>query len=222
VWIDSLCILQDDHADWVAESALMNQYYKNAVLTIAADVAGGDHEGFLASERRLSTFDPDLDHSQENQDHLHIRPITSCPDFSLDTPLSKRAWTLQEDILSSRTLHYTEEQLVWECQACKYTEGDVSEQGIWGNSGITAMKKFFFAAGPGSDAQRALCTFDPFDVTNRWYSLVESFMRRKINFEHDALPAISAIAREIQKLSAYTYVAGIWIEDQRMQNPSLS
>jgi hypothetical protein len=40
-------------------------------------------------------------------------------------------------------------------------------------------------------------------------------MRRKITFENDALPAISAIAREIQKLSGHTYVGGIWIEDLR-------
>jgi hypothetical protein len=117
--------------------------------------------------------------------------------------------------LSSRTLYYTKEQLVWECQACKYTEGDVSERGILGDCGIVATKRFFFAPGPGEDAQRRLCTFDPFDVMRRWYSLVESFMRRKITFENDALPAISAIAREIQKLSGHTYVAGIWIEDLR-------
>jgi hypothetical protein len=216
LWIDSLCILQDNHSDWVAESALMTQYYKNAVLTIAADVAGGDREGFLTSERRLSTFDPDLNHPQENQDHLYIRPVAFCPDFSLDTPLSKRAWTLQEDILSLRTLHYTEEQLVWECQACKYTEGDTSERGILGNYGIFTLKRFFFTPGHEvEDAQRKLCTFDPFDVTSRWYRLVESFMWRKMTFENDALPAISAIAREIQKLSGHTYVAGIWIEDLR-------
>jgi hypothetical protein len=200
LWIDSLC---------------MHQYYKNAVLTIAADVARGDHEGFLASEREPSSFDPDLNHPQENLDHLHIRPITFCPDFSDDTPLSKRAWTLQEDILSSRTLHYTKEQLVWECQACKYTEGDISERGIRGNYDNAAMKRFFFTPGRGEDPHRALCAFDPFDVMHRWYSLVESFMRREITFGNDALPAISAIAREIRKLSGHTYVAGIWIEDLR-------
>lgn len=197
----------------------MHKYYKNAVLTIAADVARGDYEGFLASERRLSTVNPDLDHPQENQDHLHIRRIPFYPDFSLDTPLSKRAWTLQEDILSSRTLHfYAKDQLVWECQACKYTEGDVSKRGILGNHSTAAMKRFFFAPGLGEDTQKPLWwvdLFDPFDVMNRWYSLVESFMRRTITFENDALPAISALAREIQKLSGHTYEAGIWIEDLR-------
>jgi hypothetical protein len=215
LWIDLLCIIQDDHADWVAESAPMHQYYKNAVVTIAADVARGDYEGFLASERETGSFDPDLDHPQENLDHLHIRPMTFCPDFKADTLLSKRAWTLQEYILSSRTLHYTKEQLVWECQACKYTEGNISEREVLDGYDNAARKRFFFVPRHGEDSQRALYAFDPFGVMHRWYSLVESFMRREITFENDALPAISAIAREIRKLSGHTYVAGIWIEDLR-------
>ena len=36
VWIDSLCIIQDDPEDWGREAGLMHQVYKNAKLTIAA------------------------------------------------------------------------------------------------------------------------------------------------------------------------------------------
>jgi hypothetical protein len=31
LWIDSLCILQDVHEDWVAEGHRMNEYYQNSV-----------------------------------------------------------------------------------------------------------------------------------------------------------------------------------------------
>jgi hypothetical protein len=33
-----------------------------------------------------------------------------------DEPLSQRAWTLQERLLSSRTLHYGAQKMYWECQ----------------------------------------------------------------------------------------------------------
>ena len=46
IWIDSLCIVQDDHDDWVHESARMCDVYGNAHLTIAADRARNCSEGF--------------------------------------------------------------------------------------------------------------------------------------------------------------------------------
>lgn len=36
VWIDSLCIVQDDANDWAKESAKMADYYQHAWLTVAA------------------------------------------------------------------------------------------------------------------------------------------------------------------------------------------
>lgn len=54
IWIDSLCIKQDDGADWAAEAATMCDVYQNAILTIAATQAedGGvgcfkDRDGLL-------------------------------------------------------------------------------------------------------------------------------------------------------------------------------
>jgi hypothetical protein len=53
LWIDSLCIIQDSHSDWVIESAKMQAYYQQAVVTLAADRAVGDHEGFLQDHLSL-------------------------------------------------------------------------------------------------------------------------------------------------------------------------
>lgn len=39
LWIDVLCIIQDSRDDWLVESAKMDQVYKNAVVTIAAEAA---------------------------------------------------------------------------------------------------------------------------------------------------------------------------------------
>ena len=126
MWIHSLCILQDNHADWVTESALMQDYHKNTISTMAADAAAGDDKGFLGFHRQLGTFDPGANRPQEYHHHLHIRKPIRCPLFTDDMCLSKRCWTLQEDILSLRI--YTREQLVWECQASKYIEGDTANQ----------------------------------------------------------------------------------------------
>src|SRR5207248_2982479 len=39
LWIDSLCIIQDDRDDWAKESPKMGLIYTNAILTIAASAA---------------------------------------------------------------------------------------------------------------------------------------------------------------------------------------
>ena len=35
LWIDSLCIVQDDPADWEAEAARMKDFYAEILFTIA-------------------------------------------------------------------------------------------------------------------------------------------------------------------------------------------
>jgi hypothetical protein len=47
IWIDSLCIIQDDAEDWVRESARMAEVYQNAALTISADGAADGSQGLF-------------------------------------------------------------------------------------------------------------------------------------------------------------------------------
>lgn len=48
LWIDSLCIIQDDPEDWATESLLMDQVY-NALLNIAATAASDSRGGLFHS-----------------------------------------------------------------------------------------------------------------------------------------------------------------------------
>ena len=50
LWIDSLCIIQDSHEDWIRESETMQNVYANCVLTVAASWGGTVVQGFLWKE----------------------------------------------------------------------------------------------------------------------------------------------------------------------------
>ncbi|KAF9765901.1 hypothetical protein IL306_001747 [Fusarium sp. DS 682] len=50
LWIDSLCILQDDQQDWAREAALMHKVYTNAECNLAAE-ASQDSSGGLFFKR---------------------------------------------------------------------------------------------------------------------------------------------------------------------------
>jgi len=48
LWVDALCIIQDDAVDKVSQLKYMGSNYKNATLTIAAASADTVHDGFLS------------------------------------------------------------------------------------------------------------------------------------------------------------------------------
>lgn len=131
LWIDSLCIVQDSHEDWVREAASKHLYYKRSAFTIAVDSARGDWEGFLHLKR---TNDPPLAIFPVAglTDYRYPGPPTTIllsaaantldnillrrPRMQINDLLSTRGWTLQETILSPRTIHHSTAELKWECQ----------------------------------------------------------------------------------------------------------
>ncbi|PVH68832.1 HET-domain-containing protein, partial [Cadophora sp. DSE1049] len=104
LWIDSLCILQDDVHDWERESGHMAAVYEGSWLTIAAT---------FAPSPRQTLFDPRLAHVR----FRNIRGVKPSLIPRWDVPLMTRAWAFQERLLSPRILHFHAEELVWECRA---------------------------------------------------------------------------------------------------------
>lgn len=51
LWLDSLCIIQDDTNDWMKEAARIDRVYEGAYLTIVATSSASTREGFLYREK---------------------------------------------------------------------------------------------------------------------------------------------------------------------------
>ena len=49
LWIDALCIVQNDLKEWHTESSHMGDIFKNAYCTLFAHSSRGNNEGFLRS-----------------------------------------------------------------------------------------------------------------------------------------------------------------------------
>lgn len=109
LWIDSLCIIQDDNEDWERESSRMASIYQNAHVTIAATAAENSQEGFLYP--RIPALSVRFFHasriseSDSNENILYfgiayVRLNTSEQVSIKYAPLNQRAWVLQEDWLS--------------------------------------------------------------------------------------------------------------------------
>ncbi|KAF2191802.1 HET-domain-containing protein, partial [Zopfia rhizophila CBS 207.26] len=121
IWIDSLCIIQNDAEDWARESARMAEVYQNAALTISADGAADGSKGLfqttkipLFEEISIPFQNPTgsgLIYARETTletsgDHVHVI------DHKKNDPLRHRGWALQEWLLSSRIAHFTTGELL--------------------------------------------------------------------------------------------------------------
>ncbi|RDW62255.1 hypothetical protein BP6252_11688 [Coleophoma cylindrospora] len=115
LWIDSLCILQDDPDDWVTESKKMEAVFQNAYCVIAATSAEDSTKGFLNQPKEKGLQYVMVPESSQGK----VCICTSVDDdFDSDVikgVLNTRAWVLQERALSRRMIHFTNRQMYWEC-----------------------------------------------------------------------------------------------------------
>ncbi len=205
IWIDSLCIIQDSRSDWEKECQHMGSYYKNSFITLSALDSSNSEAGFLHPRKNLAVRLAYTD--------TWIRPSGRMPNTIFrGSYLNKRGWTLQERLLSTRILHFSQDEVLWECQTCSASESSWTEH----NEPVDISS---LVSSEGQDFKRAALHLgpDPYSLTNgmfaAWYRIVKQFSRRSLTFESDRLPAISGIARLLGQRTGFTYLVGLWKED---------
>jgi hypothetical protein len=113
IWIDSMCIVQDDPEDVNKEIAKMLQIYENSLLTISAACASSCNESFLEIlDYRGGYLPVRVDEDVTGSILLSKMELTSWT-FQ---PINNRAWTLQESLLTPRLLIFTGINMFWQCQ----------------------------------------------------------------------------------------------------------
>ena len=220
LWIDSLCIIQDDADDWAREAARMASVYRNAHLVLNASNSEADSLGFLRPRDRPDTVRLPPSSQQEKQPlYLRLLPPTesrwSAPagqDNLTGEPISSRAWCLQERSLPVRALQYASHQIFWECERMRASEdGDAVPQAGGGPLNrlcrTAGSATSVFARGsdrePGGDRERGASWAD-------WYAMVEDYTARGITKHTDRLPALSGLAQVVAKETGSAYLAGLW------------
>jgi hypothetical protein len=123
LWIDSLCIVQDDEEDKARELGRMHLIYSMTICLIAASAAQDGQAGCFIPRTGTSANKPISEvkinlKNKKQQLAVSIYPyLSDFYDAVNNGPLATRAWTFQERQLSKRNIHFTERRLVWECRS---------------------------------------------------------------------------------------------------------
>jgi hypothetical protein len=206
VWIDCLCIVQDDDQDKASEISRMPEIYKYSYITLSASSAATCYDGFLQDRDLKSKLQPfALRCRNECQGEGHIILAAEYRPIDHPDPVNARAWTFQERLLSHRLLDFSTTQIRWRCQTSKKHHGGCHLN--------------FPDHYPGSNFinDAAMSSYDAEKWDGIWETLVSEYSQRSLSFEQDKLLAFSAIAQEMSKSRKDRYLAGLW-EDDLPQN----
>ncbi|KAL5323084.1 hypothetical protein ACEPPN_007612 [Leptodophora sp. 'Broadleaf-Isolate-01'] len=240
IWIDALCILQDSHGDWEYHASKMAQVFADAQLTISAsrsaDGAGGcfssraqDSWTLHSTGRQIWNPMLWLPYHREGRDREGcVKKFTAKlkiphglhQNRQPKEPLLKRAWVFQEQILSSRNIHFASGELYFECKSfvtCEctgWTERSFSHQWEtrWRKSHAVLQGKHNLTLPESALRKRRRDLPKPNPIPRKaaefeaYRALIESYTCLEITNPHDRLPALSGITSGRKDV----YLAGLW------------
>ncbi|CAG7557781.1 unnamed protein product [Fusarium equiseti] len=209
LWIDSLCIVQDDGgADFRKEAPLMTNIYADAFLTVTICWDTGERSVFhgcrprsIPRPGRVASWQND---NADTNDHVisHVdrfvlvqehdpTDFNTCVNYA---DINRRAWVVQERLLSRRILYLGNDQLYWECDG--FVANEVSPLGIYHYQKRYSLQNH-------TDRFRDI----------RWGLTLEKYTSCDLTYEEDRLVAIAGLAKEISASTGEAFFAGIWLEN---------
>ncbi|CAN9416090.1 unnamed protein product [Alternaria alternata] len=235
IWVDSMCIVQDDKKDKETEINLMTKVYAHATLTVVNKRSDRVTEGFL-HPRTLSSGTSSIQYRATDGQTQHL--TLSFDDASYRgecLAINTRGWTLQEYLLSRRRLVIGTWSTEWHCRrkgeihkdgSAPYHRREISasipldDEG-YGLAGYGPLNNkeaesvyrssfidaaMFFSVNPGYRSGQ----LDEELVRTSWYAIVESYSLRSVTESEDRVLALSGIAERFASLIPGRYIAGLW------------
>lgn len=194
VWIDCFCIIQDRIEDWELEAANMGSIYETAFLTVAATPTQENCGMFSTLPEEFEEFQV----TEVMGEPVYIRRQLPHPlnihwlQEYRRSPLLKRGWVFQERLLSNRFIHFTGNEIIWECRECTWCECH-----LWNIKWADMLEA----------NTRAI-------RKQHWNSIIAQYLVTDLSFEEDKLPALAGIARRYAELcGGWTYLSGLWKEE---------
>ncbi|KAH8657377.1 heterokaryon incompatibility protein-domain-containing protein [Ilyonectria robusta] len=219
IWIDALCIVQDDDYERNHQLDRMVEFYKQADVLVSAASASHCDEGFLklrdADKCYGSIYELPFELSLGDQNKkgsvfLCEKSLDSASD---EEPVHMRIWTWQEHLVSTRVLSFGSRQVRWKCLRSNAVDGGDPSFEI---GSPEHMSDQAFSGSPDS--------FESNEQINwrfqAWLKIVEEYSFRKYTRASDRLLAFSESISRLAPLVGWPKsecYAGIWKTDAARQ-----
>jgi hypothetical protein len=198
VWIDALCVMQDDQDKLVQHMNAMDAIYSSAILTIVSDAASAD-TGIPGISVPRGPPQAILKHGSKS--YISAKR-TFGQALTSDSFWESRAWCLQEKLFSPRLLVFTGHQAFYHCAATTWFEDTIMEPRE--QDRITAISiaewsgPLFKHSKGGPPPEHTAYEAHRKLFEHNFLPLLEIYTRRQLSFESDAIRAFSGILSSME------------------------
>jgi hypothetical protein len=208
MWVDRLCILQDDDNDKSKQIPFMDCIYSRAVATIVAASGSDAHDGIagLSIERRI------------DQRMCLVSPTTALiaspcalghtENEFLSCTWNRRGWTMQEKLLSRRIIYFTKEEVSWSCQAADWAERTSFEHHYLDSP--NEYKRIPKVSVMGLFKYDLMSTLVEEKFGSLYYKryIIREYAQRRFSNESDTLDGITGILKRVARVTGYSFYWG--------------
>jgi hypothetical protein len=181
LWVDALCIVQDNEEHCAEQLRLMGAIYASAKFTIVAsdgDAMSGipGLKGVSRPRNLRQSVIPVFESEKAvvRQDVVHLTSSESSPYF-------QRGWTFQEFYLAKRRLMFARNQMHWHCACSDWHEDAIEAESKQDNTHNADIDHAISNVLRGTPDLFALtCVFDRYN-------------RRNFSFPEDSMPGIMGL-----------------------------
>ncbi|KAG2089245.1 heterokaryon incompatibility protein-domain-containing protein [Suillus discolor] len=181
LWIDALCIIQDDLLDKSIQLRAMDLVYGLSHLTIVAASAMTARDPLPGCRPRTRTLQQHIEVVQGL--HLYVAPPRLGEALAQST-WNTRCWTYQESALSCRRIYFTGPQVYFECKCDIFCEDIVAE------SKCLPLSHSFLQSSFGEP-------FPYLDLVSSYTVTVDRYTPRNLTVESDVVDAFTGVTNAL-------------------------